>query len=106
MAIKTKDELFEMIHTRIGDDSSDEAISFLEDVTDTYNDLEQRANGNGEDWKKKYEENDKAWKERYKHRFYGGDGGIYIPDTADKRGGSEYDPESVTMADLFSKKGE
>ena len=54
MAIKTKDELFEMIHTRIGDDSSDEAISFLEDVTDTYNDLEQRANGNGEDWKKKY----------------------------------------------------
>ena len=36
MAVKTRDEIMEAIRKRIGEDTSDEAISLLEDVTDTF----------------------------------------------------------------------
>ena len=71
MAVRTKDELLEIIKGRIGDDSSDETISFLEDITDTLSDYEEKAtNSNNEDWKTKYEENDKMWREKYRERFF------------------------------------
>lgn len=71
MAVRTKDELLEIIKGRIGDDSSDETISFLEDITDTLSDYEEKAtNSDTEDWKTKYEENDKMWRERYRERFF------------------------------------
>lgn len=67
--IRTKDELIKAISEFIGENDVDEAIAILEDVTDTLTDFEERATGDGEDWKKKYEENDKAWRERYRARF-------------------------------------
>ena len=75
MAIKTSEELLESIKTRIGDQTDDETIAFLEDVTDTMNDLNSKASGQ-EDWKKKYEDNDAEWRKKYTDRFFtGGDGG-------------------------------
>lgn len=71
MAIRSKEELMESIRARIGDDQSDEAIALLEDVADTYADMETRANGDGEDWKTKYETNDAAWRQKYRDRFFG-----------------------------------
>ena len=71
MAVRTKDELLEIIKGRIGDDTSDETISFLEDITDTLSDYEEKAtNSDTEDWKTKYEENDKMWREKYRERFF------------------------------------
>ena len=70
MAIKSKDEILEQIQARFGEDTSDETISFLEDVTDTFTDLETRASGDGVDWKAKYEQNDKDWRQRYHDRFF------------------------------------
>lgn len=69
MAIKTKEELLESIKSRIGEDTSDEAIALIEDVSDTYADMETRITEAG-DWKNRYEENDKAWREKYKERFF------------------------------------
>lgn len=71
MAVRTKDELLEIIKGRIGDDTSDETISFIEDITDTLSDYEEKAtNSNNENWKTKYEENDKMWREKYRERFF------------------------------------
>ncbi len=70
MAVKTKEELLEAIKVRIGEDTSDETIAFLEDVSDTLDDYEKKSNGDGEDWKTKYEENDKSWREKYRERFF------------------------------------
>ena len=69
MGVKNKDEILEAIKTRVGDNTDDETISLLEDVSDTFTDLETRASG-CEDWKTKYEENDKLWRERYTNRFF------------------------------------
>lgn len=70
MAIRTKDEILELVRARVGDDSSDEVIEFIEDITDTLNDYEKRLS-DSTDWKAKYEENDAEWREKYKARFFG-----------------------------------
>ena len=67
MAVRTKEELMEAIRGRVGD--SDEDLAFIEDVTDTFSDLETRA-ADQTDWQAKYEENDREWRERYRARFF------------------------------------
>lgn len=68
MAVKTKEEILELVKTRIGDDSSEEALSFIEDITDTLTDREKQISESGE-WKNKYDDLSK----KYKERFFEGD---------------------------------
>ena len=82
MAVLTREEFFKTIEEYIGEDSRDEAISFLENMTDTYEDFESRLKAlDAEDWRKKYEdavdewemkynELDESWKDKYKKRFF------------------------------------
>lgn len=67
--VRTKDELLASIKTRIGDDTSDEALALVEDINDSFDDLTIRVSEAG-DWKTKYEENDKQWRDKYKERFF------------------------------------
>lgn len=71
MAVRSIAEILESVQTRLGEDTSDEAIAFVEDITDTLNDFENKTKDE-EDWKKKYEENDASWRKKYKDRFFGG----------------------------------
>lgn len=65
MAVKTVDEIMAKVREIIGEDDSDEAIGFIEDISDTFESF-----SNTEDWKTKYEENDKKWREKYRDRFF------------------------------------
>lgn len=69
MAVRTPEEILESIKTRVGDSTEDADLEFLEDVTDTLSDLRTKSEGQ-EDWKTKYEENDKQWREKYRDRFF------------------------------------
>ena len=73
MAVISKEDLLKRISERIGDDNSDEALSLLEDVSDTITDFEERDSEDwktkSEDWKTKYEENDAKWRKKYRERF-------------------------------------
>ena len=69
MAMLDREKFFERIKEHLGEDDSDEALSFLEDVTDTYDDLERRAAGDGEDWKGKYEVVGGERRKRYRDSF-------------------------------------
>jgi hypothetical protein len=73
MAVKSKEEILNNIKTRFGEQNDDSAIQFLEDITDTIEDLESKAKGDGTDWKAKYEENDAEWRKKYTERFYSPD---------------------------------
>lgn len=73
MAVKTREEIIAELKVRVGEQTDDETIAFLEDVTDTISDLETKAKGDGTDWKTKYEENDAEWRKRYTERFYSSD---------------------------------
>lgn len=70
MSVITREELLERIRERIGDDTSDDALALLDDVTDTIDDYDRRVSESG-DWETKYHENDAQWRERYKNRFFG-----------------------------------
>lgn len=70
MAVKTKDELMVAIRARIGEDKSDEAISLVEDISDTFDDFQSKGTSDGTDWKAKYEENDATWRQKYRDRFF------------------------------------
>lgn len=67
--VKTKEELFEFLKERFKDSTDDEALAFLEDFSDTLDELNTRLSDKT-DWKTKFEENDKTWRERYRDRFY------------------------------------
>lgn len=67
--VKSKDELLADIKTRLGDDTSDEAIALVENISDTIANLESKATDTT-DWKAKYEENDNAWRTKYRERFF------------------------------------
>ena len=65
MAVVKLSELLENIRTKIGDSTTDEDIQLLENISDTFNTLSENEN-----WKSKYEDNDKNWREKYKARFF------------------------------------
>lgn len=69
MAIRTKEELLTMIRDNVPE--SDALVTIIEDVSDTIDDYESR--NDGENWKERYEENDKEWREKYIARFFNPD---------------------------------
>lgn len=97
MAVKTREEILEELKTRIGEQTDDDTISFLEDVTDTLSDLETKAKGDGTDWKTKYEENDTEWRKKYTERFYSSEPEPVIEDTK-----PEEPQPPKTFAELFT----
>ena len=68
MAVKSREEIIAQITSTIGDSTSDEAITLLEDVNDTLNSLAEK-NADGTDWKSEAERIDKEWREKYIARF-------------------------------------
>lgn len=76
--ILDRNGFMERIKARLGEDTSDEAVSFLEDMTDTFNHLEELGSGNA-DWKAKYEQNDRDWRAKYTARFFGAPAGGEAP---------------------------
>ena len=67
MAVRTRDEILAAVRSRLGDDTSDDALTIIEDIDDTFKDYETRT---GEDWKSKYDELDAQWRKRYRDRFF------------------------------------
>lgn len=62
--VKPVEEIMQALNTALGEGTSDETLSLLEDVKDTLD-----AGADNVDWKKKYEDNDNEWRERYRNRF-------------------------------------
>ena len=64
MAKLSKDELIEKVKKYVGDRTDDETIEIIEDITDSID------TSDADDWKRKYEENDKMWRDKYVSRFF------------------------------------
>lgn len=94
MAIRSIEEIMSTVKARVGEDTSDEALSFVEDISDTLSSMQQNS---GEDWKRKYEENDAEWRAKYRDRFF----------NAEKVVEPDPDPEpeikAKTYEDLFKE---
>ena len=105
--VKKTEEILELLKNKFADDTSDETLSLIEDVSDTLKDKDTLA-GSSEEWKKKYEDNDKMWREKYKSRFFNPtEKDVSDPPDSDNNDDSDDDdtPKQLQYDDLF-KKGE
>lgn len=91
MAVKSYDEIINSAKEIIGESTEDRDIAFLEDISDTLADAKNKGN---EDWKTKYEENDKAWRQKYIDRFSGKKG---------EEEEEEEEEEKLTFEELFKE---
>lgn len=114
--VLSREDFMKKIKEKIGDDSSDESLKFIEDMNDTYDDLAKKGNPNkktDEEWEKHVKEQveakDNEWRERYKARFFDGveDDGANGDDKTDPLlAPTEKKPtpeETITVDDLFKE---
>ena len=78
--ILNRDDFFSRVNSIVGERTDEESIKFIEDMSDTYNSLEQSAQQSGGEWEQKYHDLDEAWKEKYKSRFFSGTSNIITGD--------------------------
>lgn len=94
MAIRSIEEIMSSVRARVGEDTSDEALSFVEDISDTLSSMRQNS---GEDWRAKYEQNDAEWRAKYRDRFFNP-----APDP-DPDPDPDLAPKAKTYEDLFKE---
>lgn len=94
MAKLSKDELIEKVKKYVGDRTDDETIEIIEDISDSID------SSDADEWKKKYEENDKMWRDKYISRFV--DKKVDEPDTSTEH---EEEKEYNSFEDLFKEEG-
>lgn len=99
MAVKTKEEILANLKSKIGEDTSDEALALIEDISDTINDMESKAKDTT-DWKTKCEKVEADWRKKYRDRFFSqpssNDEPDDVPDDDDK-------PKTLTYDELFKE---
>ncbi len=91
MAIKSKAELLELVKGIIGEDTSENTLGFLEDLTDTLDNNKH----DDTDWEQKYHDNDKAWSQKYRERFFSG--------TTQEEDEEETHDKKMNFSDLFTE---
>ncbi len=101
----TLEEFIKIIHDFIGDDTSERALKFVDDVTNAFNSAVSSSSSDNEDWHKKYDELNESWRKKYMHRFFNGDVNFDTND-ADDDETSETTAETITTEDLFDEKEE
>ena len=97
MSVLSKDDFMNYIKNLVGEDTSDETMSIIEDMSDTYDNLS--TNSNAEDWETKYNELDKTWREKYKARFF--DTGV--PEEITEETSDETENDVKNFDDLFNE---
>lgn len=90
MAIRTSEEFLTMIKQRVGDSTSDEDISFIEDASDTINSMSQHES---EIAKLRAENED--LRKKYRDRFF--------DPKPDEPEPNKQEPEKLTFESLFSE---
>ena len=97
--ILKKEDVLKRASDILGDRNDDEAIGFIEDLSDTIEDYDKKL---GEDWKTKFEENDKAWRERYKARFFDATPDEHTDEAAEQIG-EQVEEKELTFDALFKE---
>lgn len=93
MAKLSKDELIEKVKKYVGDRTDDETIEIIEDISDSID------SSDADEWKKKYEENDKMWRDKYISRFFEKN----AEENEDTTNEDDDEKEYKTFEDLFEE---
>lgn len=66
--IVSRETLLSDLNKIFGEEATEEQLTVIENITDTFTDFEEQISTSG-DWKIKYQQNDAEWRKRYKERF-------------------------------------
>ena len=101
MARLSREEMLNKVNTFIGDNNSDEALSLIEDINDTFdneNNTEiETLRQENETLKKEKTELDNNWREKYRARFFDGEP---VPNKDDP---IDEPPKKLTFENLFKE---
>jgi len=100
MAILDKETLLQRLNERTQNDTSDEMLMFIEDMTDTLNDMSAKAENSGGEWEQKYNELDASWKKKYRDRFFN----TPAQEPEKPKDEPQDNSETITIKDLFKMK--
>lgn len=97
MSVLSREDFMNRLNALIGEDDSDESLATMEDFTDTFDHYHGLVDDK-EDWKAKYEENDKQWRTKYRERFNSGHNDETEIDEEEKE-----ENEPTKFEDLFNE---
>jgi hypothetical protein len=69
MSIKSKNEIMDKVKELIGEDTSDETLGFIQDLSDT---LENGNSDRIQELERQVEETDSTWRKKYRDTFFSG----------------------------------
>ena len=91
--VRTKEELLSSIREAFGDNTDDNSLAVIEDISDTMDSF-----NDGTDWKAEAERIDKEWRQKYHDRFFNPS-----PDKdEDPLDAGEPEPKKYRFEDLFN----
>lgn len=100
MAKLEREAFLERIKSRLGETPSDEDISFLEDMTDTYDGLSGTFTQSDIDSAVKAK--DDEWRKKYTERFF--NSGTKSTDESEGTSVDDDTAENITIEDLYTEK--
>lgn len=100
--IRTRDEILNTFKTVVGEENTDDnVLTLLEDITDTINDLETKATGTiNVKETEEYKQLENEWRKRYRDRFFASVEDKDIPEELHEE---EVNDRPRKFEDLFSK---
>ena len=104
MAIKSRDDLMNVLNNILGERNDDASLELLQDFADTFDDLSSHT---GTYTQEQYDALDASWRKRYKDRFFAGatdegDDEFVTPVSHQKPEPKR--EETITIKDLFKPK--
>lgn len=99
-----RDTYFNRINDMIGTNTDDAAMSFIEDMSDTYNSLEEAsktASKSDTEWQKKLDDLDASWRKKYKERFFSSGGKSTLPGAQSAPPEKTINADTISIEDLF-----
>lgn len=90
--VRTKEELLSSLRTVLGDNTDDNSLAIIEDVSDTVDSFKS----DGKDWKAEAERIDKEWRQKYHDRFFNP-----VEDETDPLDAGSPEPKHYTFDALF-----
>lgn len=102
MAVRSREELMTSMNAVLGERTDDEALNFIQDFTDTYDDLSSHT---GTYTEEQYNDLDASWRKKYKERFFAGGTSDSDDDMVQPNKRKKEEPkreETITIKDLFT----
>lgn len=103
MVLKS-DEAMAQLKKLVGDDTSEDTISFIENISDTLTSLESKANNNSDMIpKSELDRVNEEWAKKYRDRFFEGTTPQPNPQPNENENNNENDNEPLLFENLFKE---